>query len=74
MAGFHQCLGEDCTKWITYRFAICAKCEGRYGKSARNWPSWLRFLWNDTQRNRRRNKRISINEITFADLEVDNDG
>ncbi len=74
MAGFHQCLGEDCTKWITYRFAICANCEERYGKSARNWPSWLRFLWNDTQRNRRRNKRISMNEITFADLEDDNDG
>ncbi|MCK4819895.1 hypothetical protein KA005_29285 [bacterium] len=73
MAGFHQCLGEDCTKWITYRFAICAKCEERYGKSARNWPSWLRFLWNDIQRNRRRNKRISMNEITFADLEDDND-
>lgn len=73
MAGFHQCLGEDCTKWITYRFAICAKCEERYGKSARNWPDWLRFLWNDIQRNRRRNKRISMNEITFADLEDDND-
>ena len=74
MAGFHQCLGEDCTKWITYRFAICAKCEERYGKSARKWPKWLRFLWNDIQRNRRRNKRISMNEITFADLEDDNNG
>lgn len=73
MAGFHQCLGEDCTKWITYRFAICANCEKRYGRSARNWPDWLRFLWNDIQRNRRRNKRISMNEITFTDLEDNND-
>jgi hypothetical protein len=33
----------------------------------------LRFLWNDIQRNRRRNKRISMNEITFTDLEDNND-
>ena len=73
MAGFHQCLGENCGRWITYRFAICAECEGRYGRSARKWPDWLRFLWNDTQRERRRNKRISKNEVSFADLsEEDN--
>ena len=69
MAGFHQCLGEDCGQWITYRFAICATCEQEYGRSAKNWPDWLRFLWNDTQRERRRHKKINTNEITFADLE-----
>ncbi len=74
MGGYHKCLGEDCGKWITYRFAICANCEQRYGNRAVGWPDWLRFLWNDIQRDRRRNKRIMKNEITFADLEDDNGG
>ncbi len=73
MGGYHKCLGEDCGRWITYRFAICAECEKRYGNRAVGWPDWLRFLWNDIQRDRRRNKRILKQEFTFDDLE-DNDG
>lgn len=73
MAGFHQCLGEDCGKWITWRFAICANCEQKYGRSAKGWPDWLRFLWNDTQRERRRNKRINMNETSFVDIEDPDD-
>jgi len=69
MAGYHQCLGESCNKWITYRFAICADCEERYGRSAREWPDWLRFLWNDIQKDRRRNRRIRTHELPFTDIE-----
>jgi hypothetical protein len=69
--GHHKCL--TCSQWITYRFAICSKCEKTYGKSARKWPEWLRFLWNDTQRERRRNKKVRQHEITFSELEDSTD-
>jgi hypothetical protein len=71
--GHHQCLGENCSNWITYRFAICADCEKRYGNSARNWPDWLRFTWNDIQRERRRNKKVRQNEISFIEFEDEDD-
>ena len=73
MSGYHKCLGENCRKWITYRFAICADCEQTYGNKATGWPDWLRFLWNDIQRDRRRNKRIMKHEVTFVDLEEEDD-
>ena len=73
MSGYHKCLGENCRKWITYRFAICAACEQTYGNKATGWPDWLRFLWNDIQRDRRRNKRIMKHEVTFVDLEEEED-
>jgi hypothetical protein len=59
----HQCLGENCTQYITYRFALCAKCEKRYGRRATEWPAWLRFLWNDIQRERRRVRKINKHEV-----------
>ena len=64
----HTCL--VCGKAITYRFAICASCESTYGRSPLKWPEWLRFLWNDIQRERRREKLIHTHEITFTDLSV----
>lgn len=70
MSGYHKCIA--CPNWITYRFAICADCEKKYGRSAKKWPEWLRFLWNDIQKERRRAKRIREHEITFSELE-DND-
>ncbi|HEC64225.1 MAG TPA: hypothetical protein ENI23_02920 [bacterium] len=70
MSGYHKCIA--CPTWITYRFAICAKCEQEYGRSAREWPKWLRFLWNDIQKERRRTKRIREHEITFSELEDKN--
>lgn len=73
MSGYHKCLGENCGKWITYRFAICVDCEQTYGNKATGWPDWLRFLWNDIQRDRRRNKRIMKHEVTFVDLEEEED-
>lgn len=69
--GHHTCL--TCSQWITYRFAICSKCEKIYGRSAKEWPEWLRFLWNDTQKERRRNKKIRQHEITFSELEDNTD-
>jgi hypothetical protein len=66
MSNNHQCL--TCQKPITWQFAICANCEDIYGKSPLGWPGWLRFLWNDTQRERRRNRRIKNNEVSFSDL------
>lgn len=66
---YHKCLGENCNTYITYRFALCAKCEKRYGKSSKNWPVWLRYLWNDIQRERRREAKIRAHEITFTDIE-----
>jgi hypothetical protein len=59
----HHCLGEDCPRYITYRFAICTACEARYGRSSREWPAWLRFLWNETQRHRRAERRYRKQEI-----------
>lgn len=71
MSGHHKCL--TCSRWITYRFAICSTCEEKYGKSAKDWPEWLRFLWNDTQRERRRSRKVRQNEITFSELEANTD-
>ena len=62
----HRCL--VCEKSITYRFAICTNCEDKYGRSPLGWPEWLRFLWNDTQRERRMHRRIRRHEISFIDL------
>ncbi len=63
----HTCLA-GCGKVITYRFAICAECEKKYGKSPHTWPEWLAFLWRDEQRLRRQHKRVVTHEVTFSDL------
>ena len=63
----HTCLA-GCGKSITWNFAICAECEKIYGRSPREWPEWLAFLWRDEQRLRRQNKRVRDNEDTFTDL------
>ena len=63
----HTCMA-GCGKRITWRFAICAKCEDVYGRSARQWPEWLRFLWQDEQRQRRKNKKFMDNEVCETDL------
>jgi len=64
----HSCC--SCRKQITWQFAICANCEKIYGNRAVNWPDWLRFKWNDIQRERRRHYKIARNEITESDFEV----
>lgn len=64
----HRCL--NCNKPITYRFAICVHCEAIFGNSALGWPSWLRFLWNDTQRTRRRERTNDRYQVPFSDIEA----
>lgn len=66
----HKCL--VCGKPITYTFAICSSCEAQYGKSAKSWPSWLRFLWADTQRERRQEKKY--NSMVDFSIVVGDDG
>jgi hypothetical protein len=62
----HRCLG-GCGKAITRRFALCADCEISYGSSALSWPGWLRFLWQDTMRERRRSYRQKQYEVHFTE-------
>jgi hypothetical protein len=62
----HTCLA-GCGKRITWRFAICSDCEQTYGRSPRDWPEWLAFLWRDEQRMRRQYKRIIDHELLFCD-------
>jgi hypothetical protein len=61
--GFHKCLGENCNKTITWSFALCSDCEKKYGRSSKDWPEWLSFLWKDILRSRRQNIRIFLNEV-----------
>lgn len=68
----HKCL-TGCGQSITWSFAICSKCEKIYGNSPYGWPNWLRYLWQETQRQRRRDTKIKNNEVTMAELEEDFD-
>jgi len=61
-----KCLGENCHNYVTNRFALCRECEEIYGKSPRTWPEWLRFLWNDMQREQRRERMIRRKEIPIS--------
>lgn len=62
----HRCL--SCGKHITWQFAICSACEGVYGRTSREWPEWLAFMWRDTVKDRRRDKQIKRWEISTADM------
>ncbi len=66
----HHCLA-GCGRRITWRFAICSECEKTYGRSPKDWPEWLAFLWRDIQRQRRQTTRIMQHEVTFTDLPED---
>lgn len=61
--GTHKCL--NCGEAITPQFAICVNCEKTLGNSAYDWPGWLRYLWNDVQRERRRDRKNDTHEITL---------
>lgn len=66
---YHECLGEDCKRMITYRFALCRECEKTYGSSPLGWPAWMRFLWNEEQRERRRERNRNKMEVNM-DMET----
>jgi hypothetical protein len=53
---FHTCLG-CAEQLVSWKFAICARCESKYGHSVLEWPEWLRDLWNNEQRERRSDDR-----------------
>lgn len=55
-----------CGKRITHNFAICRSCEKTYGRSAYEWPAWLRFLWNDVQREEYREQKIEEYEVPLS--------
>jgi hypothetical protein len=57
----HKCL--NCEKPITWKFAICSDCEKIYGNTSTQWPDWLRYLWSQTQRERRREKNKRQHEV-----------
>lgn len=60
----------NCKKYITWSFAICSDCEKLFGRSALGWPEWLRWMWNDRQRERRRTKKLKQHEVCFTDLKI----
>lgn len=60
----HKCLA-GCGRSVTWTFAICSSCEKVYGNSSRLWPAWLRYLWSDTQRERRQTRRVMLHEISL---------
>lgn len=49
---------QACLKRITRRFAICSDCEAKYGHSAYEWEPWIRYGWNEEQRQRRKEKKL----------------
>jgi len=68
----HRCLA-GCGKTITWQFAICTSCEQKYGSGPKVWPEWLRFLWRDTQRERRQNQRQNRYEVNTDLQELGSD-
>jgi hypothetical protein len=60
----HKCLA-GCGKTITWQFAICAECEKIHTSSPYNWPDWLRYLWKQTQKERRQTKKIHTHELNM---------
>ena len=70
MGEIHRCL--SCGQAITWRFAICYKCEQIYGRSSLVWPEWLRYLWKVVQQERRRQRKRDRYEVSLETLEVQN--
>lgn len=65
----HYCLA-GCGRKITWRFALCVNCEKTYTNRPAVWPDWLRYLWNDTLRERRRTANQLKYEVV-SDMETD---
>jgi len=58
-----------CGKRIAGKRHLCDECVAIYG-ARENWPEWLRFWVNDTEREAKQESRINEREITFTDLGV----
>ena len=60
-----------CHKKITYRFSLCAACEAEYGNRAGDWPPWVRYLVNQSRRERRANARYDRHEVSSKEAPDD---
>lgn len=61
-----------CGKPLNGRRHLCPECASIYGNRS-DWPEWLRFWINDTEREIRYERKCSANEIQLDENEeVDN--
>lgn len=56
-----------CGKKIAGARDLCNECYSIYGRTASDWPAWLRFWINDTHREQRTELEIDKHEISFTD-------
>lgn len=61
-----------CGKYLAGKRHLCDECSDIYGQRE-EWPEWLKFWVNDTERENRREINIDEHEISFSDLEYDED-
>jgi len=57
-----------CGKPIAGKRHICPECESIYGNRC-EWPKWLKFQVNDTEREYEDELRIAAHEDNFDDIE-----
>jgi len=60
-----------CGASITYQFSLCNTCEGKYGSRAGDWPQWVRYLVNQSRRERRAEARWEKHESPLDDAPDD---
>lgn len=61
-----------CGKMIAGKRVLCPECSLIYGRTAKEWPAWLRFWVNDTVREIKQEIEIDKHEISFADKNWNN--
>jgi hypothetical protein len=60
-----------CEAQISWQFSICSGCEEKYGRRADEWPEWLRYLVNQSRRERRAHAR---DKSRIVQLDSNHDG
>ena len=60
-----------CHTNITYQFSLCAACEAEYGRRAGNWPPWVRYLVNQSRRERRAEAKYARHEVSSQEAPDD---
>lgn len=58
-----------CGKLIAGKRHLCNECSKIYGPRS-EWPEWLRFWVNDTERELRLEDRIDKHEVALADIDL----
>lgn len=59
-----------CGKLIAGRKHLCDECLAIYGNRS-EWPAWLLFWVNDTERERKQDERVSEHEISYREAGID---